>query len=81
VTALRKGLTNTCPCWALKELDVIACPGRKTTKCRGRQVKMMYNFKKNATPEIKDTLLGTIALRFGHQPVNLIKSFTIHQKA
>lgn len=45
--------------FALKGLDVIACPWRKP-EVAVEQVKMMYNFKKNATPEIKEHLLGTM---------------------
>ncbi|MCM4152308.1 glycoside hydrolase [Arenibacter sp. N53] len=43
--------------FALKGFDVIACPWRKPEVAK-EQVKMMYNFKENATPEMKEHFLG-----------------------
>ena len=43
--------------FALKGLDVIACPWKKPEVAK-EQVKMMYNFKENATPEMKEHYLG-----------------------
>jgi hypothetical protein len=43
--------------FALKGLDVIACPWKKPEVAR-EQVNMMYNYKENATPEMKQHFLG-----------------------
>ncbi|MBD3662004.1 MAG: family 20 glycosylhydrolase [Arenibacter algicola] len=43
--------------FALKGLDVIACPWKKPEVAR-EQVKMMYNFRENASPEMKEHFLG-----------------------
>tara|TARA_R110000868_G_scaffold257575_4_gene514835 strand:+ start:24587 stop:25687 length:1101 start_codon:yes stop_codon:yes gene_type:complete len=43
--------------FALKGLDVIACPWKKPEVAK-EQVKMMYNFRENATPEMKEHYLG-----------------------
>jgi N-acetyl-beta-hexosaminidase len=43
--------------FALKGLDVVACPWKKPDVAR-EQVKMMYDFKKNASPEMKEHFLG-----------------------
>ncbi|RAJ07046.1 family 20 glycosylhydrolase [Arenibacter echinorum] len=43
--------------FALKGLDVIACPWKKPEVAR-EQVKMMYNFRENASPEMKKHFLG-----------------------
>ena len=45
--------------FALKGLDVIACPWKKPDVAR-EQVKMMYNFKENATPEMEEHFLGVM---------------------
>ncbi|MEQ9581586.1 MAG: hypothetical protein RIM68_05435, partial [Arenibacter sp.] len=43
--------------FALKGLDVFACPWKKPEVAR-EQVQMMYIFKENATPEMKEHFLG-----------------------
>ena len=43
--------------FALKGFDVIACPWRKPDVAE-EQVKMMLDFRRNSTPEMKDNFLG-----------------------
>ena len=43
--------------FALKGLDVVACPWKKPDVAK-EQVNMMYKFKENATPEMKEHFLG-----------------------
>ncbi len=45
--------------FALKGLDVIACPWKKPQVAR-EQVKMIHNFKENSTPEMKRHFLGVM---------------------
>ena len=45
--------------FAMKGFDVIACPWRKADVA-AEQVKMMYDFRRNSTPEMKDNILGVM---------------------
>jgi hypothetical protein len=45
--------------FAMKGFDVIACPWRKPDVAR-EQVKMMYDFRRNSTPKMKDNILGVM---------------------